>query len=128
MGLSLPEKIAAFCRELGDSSLLDLARQNGLEQVFARARTSLQNGLIDAALEADLDAIDAMARRTEGEGLYPAAVRGMPDWPGAGASSGAQWWACPTQRCAGRGRVRPGQQPPVCAATGQPLEPRPLQG
>lgn len=127
MGLSLSEKVAAFCRELGDDSLLDLARQNSLEQVFTRARTSLQNGRIDAALEADLDAIDAMARRAEGEGLYPAAVRGMPDWPGTGASTGAQWWACPAQRCAGRGRVRFGQQPPVCAATGQPLEPRPLQ-
>jgi hypothetical protein len=127
MGLGLPEKAAAFCRELGDDNLLDLARQNGLEQVFTRARTSLQNGRIDATLEADLDAIDAMALRVDGQGLYPAAVRGMPDWPGTGASTGAQWWACPTERCAGRGRVKPGQQQPVCAATGQPLEARLLQ-
>jgi hypothetical protein len=127
MGLGLPEKIAAFCRELGDDSRLGLARQNGMEQVFVRARTSLQDGRIGTALEADLDEIDAMARRAEGEGLYPASVRGIPDWPGTGASTGAQWWACPAQLCAGRGRVKPGQQPPVCAATGQPLEPRPLQ-
>lgn len=128
MGLGLPEKAAAFCRELADDSLLELARRNGMEQVYARARGSLQDGLIGAALEADLDAIDEMARRVEGEGLYPAATRAIPGWPGTGASTGAQWWTCPVQRCAGRGRVMPGQQPPVCAATGQALEPRPVQG
>ena len=126
MGLSLPDKVAAFCRELSDDSLLDLARQNGMEQEFTRARKSLRDGGTDPELEADLDAIDEMARRTEGKGLYPAAVRGVPDWPGTGAGTGAQWWTCPVQRCAGRGRVLPGRQPPVCAASGQPLEPKPL--
>jgi hypothetical protein len=127
MGLGLPEKVAAFCRELSDDSLLSLAQENGMEEAYARAYRSLQHGLIGAALEADLDAIDEMARRVEGEGLYPAATRTIPGWPGAGASTGAQWWTCPVQRCAGRGRVMPGQQPPVCAATGQALEPRPVQ-
>ena len=127
MGLGLPEKAAAFCRELADDSLLDLARRNGMEQAYNRARQALQDGLIYESLEADLDAIDEMAQRVEGEGLYPAATRSIPGWPGTGASTGAQWWTCPVQRCAGRGRVRPGQQPPVCGATGQALQPRPVR-
>lgn len=129
MGLSLPEKVAVFCRELGDNALLDLARQTpDMEEVFTRARDSLREDRIDGALEADLDALDKMVRAAVGEGLYPGAVRGLPDLPGVSGSSGAQWWACPSWRCTGRGRVVPGRQPPVCAATGQPLEPGPLRG
>ncbi len=121
-GLGLPEKVATFCRELGDDSLLDLARQNNMEQVFVRAQLSLQDGRVGPELKADLDSLDAMMRRVEGEGLYPAAVRGYAPWLGTGGSAGAQWWACPSRRCAGRGRVVVGQQPPVCAATGKPVE------
>jgi hypothetical protein len=127
MGLSLPEKAAAFCRELGDDSLLNLARQNNMEQVFIRAQRSLQDGRVGPDLETDLDSLDAMVRQIEGQGLYPAAVRSYAPWPGTGESTGAEWWACPSHRCAGRGRVVADQQSPVCAATGEPLEPRPLQ-
>jgi hypothetical protein len=128
MGFGLPEKAAAFCRELGDASFLELARQNGLEHVMGRARAALESGRIDATLESDLDALDAALRQVDGEGLYQVAVvRGYAPWPGTAGGTGAQWWACPTQRCAGRGRVKPGQQPPVCAAAGAPLEARPLQ-
>ena len=125
--MGLLEKAAAFCRELGDASFLELARRNGAEHVLIRARTALEDCRIDAALEADLDSLDATLRDAEGEGLYPAAVRDYAPWPGTGSGTGAQWWACPNQRCAGRGRVRPGQQPQVCAITGDPLEPKPLQ-
>lgn len=127
MAPSLPEKVAAFCRELGGHTLLDLVRQYGVEDVFDRARRSLEDGRINPGLEADLDSLDETLRRAEGEGLYPPASRNYEPLPGTGGTAGAQWWACPSGRCSGRGRVTRGQQPPVCAATGQPLEPRPLQ-
>jgi hypothetical protein len=127
MELSLPAKVAAFCRELGDDSLRDLARQENVEEVFLRAETSLKAGRIGPELESDLDSLDAMVRRVEGQGLFLAASRGYAPLPMPGQSTGAQWWACPSDRCAGRGRVRPGQQAPVCAATGERLMARPLQ-
>jgi hypothetical protein len=123
-------KIAAFCRELDDASLRDLARQNNQEPAFRQAEESLRAGQTGPSLEADLDALDAMVRRVEGQGLYPSATRsgygGLP--PGSAPGSGAQWWTCPRDWCAGRGRVRPGQDAPVCAATGEPLVARPLSG
>jgi hypothetical protein len=129
MEITLTAKIAAFCRELGDESddsLRALAREQNMESVFSRAEDSVKSGQITSALEVDLDALDAMVRKAEGQGLYPAATRGYTPLPGPGGSSGAQWWICPRNLCAGRGRVRAGQQPPVCAATGAQLVPGPL--
>ncbi|HVB43177.1 MAG TPA: hypothetical protein VNF47_10790 [Streptosporangiaceae bacterium] len=127
MGLSLPDKAAAFCREMADSNLAELFRRHNAEEMFSRATAALRDGRIDSALETDLDALDALVRRTEGHGLYSPAMRGYESWPGTGPGKGALWWACPDGRCAGRGRVRPGQQPPVCTATGQALEPEPFR-
>jgi hypothetical protein len=68
-------KVAAFCRELGDTALGDLARQENMEQVFLRAEESLRAGRVGPELEADLDALDAMVRRVEGQGMYPPVTR-----------------------------------------------------
>jgi hypothetical protein len=91
---------------------------------FERAAAAVSTGRIDAQLETDLDALDAMVARAMGTGLYPVAVRGFAPLPGSGAGTGAQWWTCPQGRCDGRGRVLPGQQPPVCGATGEQLVPQ----
>jgi hypothetical protein len=119
-------KIAAFCRELGDSALREMAQRQNMEPVYERAEESLKAGRIGPELEADLDSLDEMVRRVEGQGLYPSATRSYQPLPGGGAGSGAQWWTCPRNRCAGRGRVLPGQAPPVCGATGEQLVPGPL--
>ena len=127
--IDLQVKIAAFCRELDDSTLADLARDNGLEAVYRQAQEALQAGQAPPELEPYLDSLDEMVTRVEGRGLYPSATRSYtPLPPGGGGGSGAQWWTCPCGSCAGRGRVRRGQPPPVCAASGEPLVPRPLQG
>lgn len=131
MGLGVRAKIAAFCRELGDESdgsLRNLAREHGpdMEAVFAQAEGDLRTGQVSPRLEADLDALDAMLRQAEGQSLYPGATRGYQPLPGPGGGTGAQWWTCPRNRCAGRGRVRVAQQPPACAATGEPLVAGPL--
>lgn len=128
MGLSLPEKLSAFCHELGTESLLTWARQNDMEVVYSRARRSLLAGQIDTALEADIDSLNAAIQQADGEGLYPAADRSYTPLPGTNGSTGARWWTCPAGRCSGRGRVRPGQRAPVCTAIGQPLEAGPLPG
>jgi hypothetical protein len=127
MEISLTAKVAAFCRELGDDSLRDLARRADMEPVFLQAEEFLKAGRIGPELEADLDSLDAMVRRIEGQGLYPAASRSYTPLPGPAGGIGAQWWACPRGRCAGRGRVRPGQEAPVCDATGERLVARPMQ-
>jgi hypothetical protein len=124
--MDLTVKIAAFCRELGDTTLLDMAREQGMEAVYERAEESLKAGRIGPELGADLDLLDEMVRRVEGQGLYPGATRSYQPLPGGGAGTGAQWWTCPRNRCTGRGRVLPGQEPPVCWATGEPLVPGPL--
>ena len=130
MELNLPAKIAAFCRELGDDSNSSLramaACEDDAHAAFMRAEESVKGGRIDPELEADLDALDAMVAHREGQGFYPAATRGYQPLPGSGGDTGAQWWACPRHRCAGRGRVRPGQQSPVCDATGERLLPTPF--
>ncbi|MFF7882780.1 hypothetical protein ACH40F_09735 [Streptomyces sp. NPDC020794] len=131
MGIDLAVKVAAFCRELGDSALADLARSNGLGPLYQHAEQALRAGRIDPQLETQLDALDAMVRRTEGKGLYPSATwrAGYPgQLPGAEAGSGARWWVCPRAWCAGHGRVRSGQLPPRCAASGDPLTAGPLPG
>ena len=126
MKIELTAKIAAFCRELDDTTLLDMAREQSMEAVYKRAEESLKADRIGPDLEADLDLLDDMVRRVEGQGLYPGATRSYQPLPGGGAGTGAQWWTCPRNRCAGRGRVLPGQTPPVCRATGEPLVPGPL--
>lgn len=126
MKIDLTAKLAVFCRELSDDTLRTLARQQNMEPTFLHAEESLKSGRIDSALEADLDGLDEMVRRVEGQGLYPPATRGYQPLPGPGDDTGAQWWTCPRGRCAGRGRVRPGQEPPVCAGTGEQLAPGPL--
>ncbi len=121
-------KIAAFCRELGDDLLSELAREHGDEAqaAYRRAEEALRSGRTGPDLEADLDALHDMVQRFDGQGLYPSVTRAFRPLPGLEDGTGAQWWGCPGGRCAGRGRVRPGQQPPVCAATGNALTPGPL--
>ena len=126
MEIDLTVKIAAFCRELGDSTLQEMARQQNEEAVYERAEESLKAGRTSPELEADLDSLDEMVRRVEGQGLYPSATRSYQPLPDPGMGTGAQWWTCPSGRCAGRGRVRPDQESPVCVATGEQLVPGPL--
>lgn len=126
--IDLATKVGAFCRELGDSVLWEMAhQQGGAEEIaFKRAEESLRAGRIGPELEADLDSLDEMVRRVEGQGLYPAATRAFQPLPDPERATGAQWWTCPSGRCTGRGRVKPGQAAPLCAAAGEPLVPGPL--
>lgn len=128
MTIDLSAKVAAFCRELGDDVLLEMARQQGGEEelAFQRAEESLRSGSLGLALEADLDLLDKMVRRVEGQGLYPVTTRAFQPLPGSEQVTSARWWTCPSGRCAGRGRVKPGQATPACAATGEPLVPGPM--
>ena len=125
MKMDLTTKVTTFCRELGDNTLRDLARKQKKEELLQRAADALRAGEIGPGLEADLDALDAMVKQEYGQGLF-LVTRGfgpLPPYPG---DTGAQWWTCPRGRCAGRGRVKPGQDPPVCAATSEQLIPGPL--
>jgi len=124
--IDLTVKIAAFCRELGDNTLQEMAHRQNMKPVYKRAEESLKVGRIGPELEADLDSLDEMVRCVEGQGLYPAATRTYQPLPDPQGGTGAQWWTCPSDRCAGRGRVKPGQEPPVCGATGVQLVPGPL--
>lgn len=126
--MDLPVKIAAFCRELGDSWLLEIARQQQAEDVLRAAEQAFRSGQIGPELEASLDQLDRMVTQAEGKGLYPASLRDYKPLPGPARQTGAQWWTCPLGQCAGRGRVRPGQQAPACAAAGKPLVEGPLPG
>jgi hypothetical protein len=129
MEITLAAKIAAFCRELGDESdgsLRAMAHTQNMESVFTRAEDAVQSGQISPELEANLDSLDLMVKRAEGQGLYPAATRSYMPLPGPGGGSGAQWWVCPRNLCAGRGRVQARKQPPVCVAAGEQLVPGPL--
>jgi hypothetical protein len=130
MTMDLPGKVAAFCRELGNTTLAGLARQEkDLEPVYRRVEESLRAGRTGRELEDDLDTLDAMVLRALGQGLYPSGTRGYAPLPeGARASSGARWWTCPRGWCAGRGRVRPGQAAPSCAVAGESLVAGPLPG
>jgi hypothetical protein len=126
--MDLTVKVAAFCRELGDNTLQEMAqRDKKTDDAYKRAVKSLKDGQIGSGLEADLDLLDDMVRRDDGQGLYPL-TRAYQPLPDPGRGTGAQWWTCPSDRCAGRGRVKPGQEPPVCAASGEQLVPAPLPG
>ena len=126
MNRSLADKVAAFCRELGDSALRDIARATGKEPVFLSAEKALIAGRVGPDLEAHLDSLDEMVRGLGGPGLYPGSLRDFQPLPGGNGGTGARWWTCPAGHCAGRGRVRPGDKTPVCAATGQQLASGPL--
>jgi hypothetical protein len=125
MRSGLTAKITEFCRALDGRALRDLACQKHQEEVLERAEEALRRGEIGAALEADIDALDEMMRDEYGWGLVRV-TRGFSPLPPYPPGTGAQWWTCPNNRCDGRGRVLPGQQAPVCAATGQQLVPGPL--
>jgi hypothetical protein len=125
--MDLVAKIAIFCRELSDTTLLDLARKQNKEGLFRRAKGALEAGDIGPALEADLDALDQMVKQETGQRLF-LVTRSYPALPPYQGDPQAQWWTCPRSRCAGRGRVKPGQQPPVCAVTGEQLMPGPFPG
>jgi len=124
--ISLRVKIAVFCRELGDSDLAKLARGNGMGAVYRDAEQSVRSGSVGPETERCLDLLDEMVAQAEGRGLYPATRHVYSPLPGSEPTTGAQWWACPRGICAGRGRVRPGVQLPVCAASGEPLVAGPL--
>ena len=124
--MDLTAKIAAFCRELGDDTLQKMAQRQNMEAVYERAEESLKADRIGSELEANLDLLDDMVRRVEGQGLYPVVTRTYQPLPDPGIGTGAQWWTCPRGRCAGRGRVRPDQESPICAASGLQLVPGPL--
>ena len=131
--MDLPAKIAVFCRELGDTTLAGIVDlHKDMQPVYQRAQESLKaamEGRAGPELEADLDALDAMVRKAAGQGLYPSATRTYPgQLPGSSTGTGAQWWLCPRGLCAGRGRVKPGQAPPCCAANGGSLIAGPLAG
>ena len=125
--MDLMAKITTFCRELDDPTLLELARSQTKEGLFQRAKDALGAGDIGPALEVDLDALDEMVKQATGHPLF-LVTRGYSPLPGIQGDSGAQWWICPVGRCAGRGRVRAGQEPPVCAAAREQLVPGPLPG
>lgn len=128
MEIDLAVKVAAFCRELGDSPLREMAqRDKATDDAYKRAAKSFEDGQIGSGLEADLDVLDDMVRRDDGQGLY-SPTRAYQPLPDPGRGTGAQWWPCPSDRCAGQGRVKPGQEPPVCAANGEQLVPGPLPG
>jgi hypothetical protein len=124
--MDLSVKVAAFCRELGDSSLAKAANDLGLGPVLDRATELLKSGDIGPDLDVTLDSLDRMLRQSDGTGLYPPVVRTYQPLPDPVAQSGAQWWICPRGQCTGRGRVLPGQQAPTCLAVGAPLKPGPF--
>ena len=127
MKRTLGDKVAAFCRELGDSTLRDMARSGGMEPEFLRAEKAVIAGQIDPVVEADLDALDEMVRGiSKGLGLYSGSGRDFKPLPGIHGAAGAQWWTCPAGRCSGWGRVRPGDKAPVCSVTGEHLVPGPM--
>ncbi|WP_436756753.1 hypothetical protein [Streptosporangium sp. V21-05] len=127
MGLGLPEKLAALCRELDDPVFQDQARAGGGAHLLTRLRRVLRNGEDHPCLEADLDELNRLIEEVEGEGFYPGARRSYSPLPGGSATAGgARWWTCPTGRCSGFGLVRRGRPTPACAVTGDDLVARPL--
>ncbi|MFJ3072741.1 hypothetical protein ACIPJE_29100 [Streptomyces albidoflavus] len=126
MDLTMGEKFAAFCRELQDPTIEGIARSNGAGEIFDRVKAAVLAGQGNAEIEADLDRLNRTVRESEGVEFYPSRVRAYRPLSGASPDSGALWWSCPAGLCAGRGRVRFGEDPPVCGATGAVLVPQPL--
>lgn len=128
MDLTMGEKIAAFCRELQDTTIEGTARANGAGEVFDRVKAAVLAGQGSAETEADLDRLDQTVRESSGGefGFYPSRNRVYRPLSGASPGSGALWWSCPTGLCAGRGRVRSIENPPICSAVGAALVPQPL--
>ncbi|GAA1961893.1 hypothetical protein [Catenulispora subtropica] len=124
MSIDIRVKVASFCRELEDGTLEQLVRAAGQIAVYEQARTSLETGTIDEALESDLDALNAAVEDSTGRGFYPSGLRIYTPLPGAADGHGARVWGCPWEACTGRGRVKAGQNTPICAATGKPLTPK----
>ena len=125
--MDLVTKVTVFCRELGEDTLQSLARKQQKEELLRRATDAVKAGQAGPGLEADLDAVDAMVKQEYGQGLF-VVTRGFGPLPPYQGDTGAQWWTCPRGLCSGRGRVLPGQHPPVCAATSQELIAGPLPG
>ncbi|WP_405395163.1 hypothetical protein [Microbispora hainanensis] len=123
--MELRSKIAVFCRELDRGDLLQLAKDAGKEWVFARALDRLRAGQVGADLEKDLDLLDQLVTRVDPQGLFSRSRQYEPV-PGRSGASGARWWACPDNLCAGRSRVQPGQAAPNCEVLGQVLAAEPL--
>jgi hypothetical protein len=123
--MDLVTKVTIFCRELGEGTLQSLARKQHKEELLRRAQDAIEAGQAGPGLEADLDAIDAMVKQEYRQGLF-VVTRGFGPLPPYHGDTGAQWWTCPRRLCSGRGRVLPGQDPPVCAATSQELIAGPL--
>jgi hypothetical protein len=126
--MDIGTKIAAFCQELEDGELAQLAEDKGMSAVLENARALLTAGDMCAQLEADLDALDLMLVTSGSLSMYAPITRGFKPPPGAAERTGAQWWTCPDNWCTGRGRVRPQQSAPVCALSGQVLTQQPLSG
>jgi len=118
----LATKIAAFCRELTEPTLADLARERDAQEVYRRAQEALRTGDLGSGFESDLDTLDALVFAATGQSLFGPVIRTYaPLASTAGGEAGAQWWTCPRALCSGRGRVRSGQSPHSCGATGQQL-------
>ncbi|MER5626421.1 hypothetical protein ABT061_35865 [Streptosporangium sp. NPDC002544] len=125
MGMDVQTKISGFCRYLEDESLLELVQQKEMEELYQRVRSMLESGQVDRKLEADLDTLNSMVLDSTGYSLY-STTRNYSLLPGTSRSTGAQWWSCPQERCAGRGRVKAGQAAPICSISGEPLAQKPL--
>jgi hypothetical protein len=102
-----------------------MARDQGLEDTWRRASEALRAGRLGVELEKDLDALDAMVARVQPGGLFSGSREYRP-LPGGGPASGAAWWSCPLDLCAGRGRVLPRQKAPVCGIGRRSLTATPL--
>jgi hypothetical protein len=124
--LGLAEKLAAFCGELGDVTLAEIVEQYALGAVFDRVKAAIRAGNAPADLEADLDYLNRAVHDSTGLEIYPDASRGFQPLVGGGPGSGVRWWSCPAGLCAGRGRVRPRQETPICEASGAALDARPV--
>ncbi len=118
--MKLPEKIAAFCRELNHDELLMLAEAEGMADVLQRAMQRVLGGDIGPLLEGDLNALHVMVTRVDPQGLFSSSRQYSPVRGGSG-SSGAEWWECPGGLCAGRGLVRSGHSAPRCGVDGRSL-------
>src|ERR1019366_4988375 len=98
MKMDLTAKVTAFCRELGEETLRDLARTQNKEDLLQRAEDALKAGQIGLGLQADLDALDAIVRQEYGQGLFVVtrSFGPLPSYPG---DTGAQCWTCPRGLC-----------------------------